>query len=424
MTAVSYRDRHCHPLFAGREARAVNVNDCRSTQELVSTLQKYLRDNPDATWIDAASYDLAQSLLPTHLDLDSVSAHVPISVHTKDHHTLWVNSAALRLAHLDQSIPELAAGGVQVDDQSRPTGLLFEWEAMSLVLDKMPAPDLEDDIQSLLWADARLTSENVTSATDAWIDAGMAEVYFEASTRGLLAVRYELNVRVSPDAIEEQFDYLAGILKHANEHGDKLNGVNVAGIKIFLDGVISSRTAALLGSYRDGSNGNLIWSNKELENLLKRLAEVSPTLRPHFHAIGDAAVRQALDVIRAARASGYWTGNARPVIAHAELISDSDLPRFAELDVEVVVSPQWLAETPERMSYIHLLTDSDFARLGDFTGLLAHDAHLSYGSDWPVSLPDPEQARKHAIDYVQLRSKSQTMNKSEILTKIDAIFTS
>jgi predicted amidohydrolase YtcJ len=295
---------------------------------------------------------------------------------------------------------------------------------MSLVLDAMPQPDLEDDIQSLLFADALLSGKNITSATDAWIDNGMAEVYFEASTRGLLEVSYELNVRVSPDSTDEQFAYLVIIFEQANELRETSHGVSVAGIKIFLDGVVSSRTAALLGSYRDGSNGNLIWSSEALEKLLRRLAEVSPDLRPHFHAIGDAAVRQALDVIQTARASGYWTGSARPVIAHAELISDSDLPRFTELNVEVVVSPQWLEQTPERTSYKHLLTDSDFERLGDFTGLLAHDAHLSYGSDWPVSLPDPEQARKHAIDYVQLRSRSQTMNKSEILTKVDAIFTS
>ena len=422
MTAVSYRDRHCHPLFAGREARAVNVNTCQNTQELVAALQKHLRENPAATWIDAASYDLAQSVSPTHLDLDTVSAHIPISVHTKDHHALWVNSAALRVAQLDKRIPELAAGSVQIDDRSLPTGLLFEWEAMSLVLDGMPQPDLEDDIQSLLWADARLTSENVTSATDAWIDNGMAEVYFEASTRGLLAVRYELNVRVSPEAIEEQFDYLAGILKHANEHGDKLSGVNVAGIKIFLDGVISSRTAALLGSYRDGSNGNLIWSNKELKNLLKRLAEVSPDLRPHFHAIGDAAVKQALDVIRAARASGYWTGSARPVIAHAELIAESDLRRFADLDVEVVISPQWLEPTPQRQALAQILSDADFDRLDNFVGLLRHSATVSYGSDWPVSEPDPALAHQIALEYLKMRCQNGERLDESLFAKLKAVF--
>jgi predicted amidohydrolase YtcJ len=179
---------------------------------------------------------------------------------------------------------------------------------MNLVLSQMPQPTFEEDVELLALADKKLASYGVVAATDAWIDPGMAEVYFEASARGTLSLNYELFIRVSPEEQIDQFEYLERMLNIALEREAAVppNQVAIKGIKIFLDGVISSRTAWLSQPYLDGSHGNQIWSDEALEMLLERLARVSPELRPHFHAIGDAAVSQAVRVIDRARRRGIW----------------------------------------------------------------------------------------------------------------------
>ena len=190
-----------------------------------------------------------------------------------------------------------------------------------------------------------------------------------------------------------------------------------AGIKIFLDGVLSAKSAAVLDAYSDGSFGTKVWADAELDELLSKLADISPELRPHFHAIGDAAVRQALDLVTGVRSSQRWTGPRRPVVAHAELIATPDVLRFEELDVEVVISPQWLkSEDTDNHNFAHMSADV-VSRVGDFAPLIETGAVVTYGSDWPVSLPDPELAISAGVSHLEKRGYSRE-RATEALHKI------
>ena len=420
MRSAPFRDRHCHPLFAGREMNAIDISSSRSVDEAIEALRAYLIQDPNRAWIDVVGFDLARNPEASAKDLDAVSKDIPITVHTNDHHALWVNSAALKIAGLNERIPALDNGSVQVDQTGGATGLLFEWPAMSLVLDQMPTPSLEDDIVSLTNADKVLDSGGFVAATDAWIDPGMAEVYFEAGKRGLLKLKYDLAVRISAESQNAQFEYLEKMLEAEAEQLSSTRNVRIAGVKIFLDGVVSSKTAALLGPYRDGTVTSPIWQLEELIEVLKRLSSMSPLLRPHFHAIGDAAVRQALDAIEVARELKLWSEGAMPVIAHAELIAESDFSRFAQLQAEVVISPQWLQ--PKSLEIKNPLTNEDSERLGDFTWLLLRDAPASYGSDWPVSEPEPLLAKEVALAYLAARKSLSKNDHQRAIEKLNAVF--
>jgi predicted amidohydrolase YtcJ len=270
---------------------------------------------------------------------------------------------------------------------------------MKLVLDKQPQQTLQQDVATLIRAQERLVDAGVCLVSDSWIDPGMAEVYFAAEEQQRLLIPSELWVRVSPADASAQLDYLASMLAKHHAAGAPEN-VQISGIKVFLDGVLGSRTATLLGRYRDGSAGDPIWSDDVLDALLKRVAAISRRLRPHFHAVGDAAVRQALDAIERARFANLWTGDAKPVIAHAELVAEADYKRFDQLEVEVVISPQWIVPESSKSPLAGVLDLDTIARVGDFTGMLLGGAHLCYGSDWPVSSPEPLIAIAAVIEHL------------------------
>ena len=233
----------------------------------------------------------------------------------------------------------------------------------------------------------------------------MGEVYLEAARQNILKIPFQLWVRFSPEDARDQLRYLELLLKELAVN-EKARLVTIAGIKVFLDGVLSSKSAALVDSYNDGSSGHLIWSNAELHELLIWLARISPNLRPHFHAVGDAAVRQALEVIGVAQRSNLWQGTQKAVIAHAELVHKTDAIRAAELGVEVVISPHWLRASPERDRLRDLLPKSIYERIGDFTDLLHAGVDTTYGSDWPVSEPNPMEAIVETVKHLTARGIS------------------
>ena len=387
----AFVDRHCHPLFAERESSALDLTGCKTVEATIEALRAHLTANPGTQWLDAAPFEKSMSNAFLATTLDEVSRDVVITLHSSDRHALWVNSAALEIAGLLDSVPILVDGEVVCDSNGEASGLLLEWSAMKLVLDMQPLPSLQQDVETLEHAQRRLLAAGIVAMSDAWIDPGMGEVYLEASRQGKILMPVELWVRVSQIDLAGQLAYLESLLRQRDLAGND-HLICVAGVKIFLDGVLTSRSAALLEPYRDGSYGDLIWSNEEIDELLERVSGIDPRLRPHFHAVGDAAVRQAAEAISRAKSAGIWTGSRESVVAHAELVSKSDATRLSELAVEVVISPQWLVANDERQSLSEILSEATFIRLGDFSQMLDAGVTLTYGSDWPVSRPAPLDA--------------------------------
>jgi predicted amidohydrolase YtcJ len=379
----AFRDGHCHPLFAGREHVGPDVTDASNLREIAEIILEYAEAHPDVQWIDGAAYDRSIEAEFHRSELDAIVADKPVVLHGADHHTLWVNSKALELAGLLGSIPKVSTGSVDLDGDGAPTGVLREWEAMQLVMKHIPPLSMEQDLDALDWAQKTLLAVGVVEVQDAWIDPGMTEVYLESARRGRLKVITNLAFRADPSTWQVDFEYfeeMRNAIVELNHPSLKANA-----IKFFVDGVLGSSTASVVEPYVAGpaahTHGEQVW---DLDALNSAALEASARgYQLHLHAIGDMAVRTALDVIER-------VGPTIPaVIAHTELVSDSDLIRFAELNVTANFEPLWAREDGQLLTCVPQLGRDRLDTMYRMRDLVSSGARISFGSDWPVSSPIP-----------------------------------
>jgi predicted amidohydrolase YtcJ len=250
---------------------------------------------------------------------------------------------------------------------------------------------MKNEIQALVLACDALLKVGITSAVDAWIEPGMAEVYIEAATAGKLSVDMSLCFLAVAGQWEESVDYHKG-LRAQIEALPKSANLEAKTIKFLLDGALSSGTAALMDPYLDDptTSGLLMWEEDDLLNALCIFDDLH--FQVHLHAIGDAAVRQALDAIEAMQRVNPRR-DRRPVIAHAQLIHPDDFARFARLGVIANYQPLWTYLDPMNKELIlPRLGQERNNRQYPLRAMLDAGVMISYGSDWPVTSHVPLQA--------------------------------
>ncbi|MEY4411272.1 MAG: hypothetical protein RLZ69_846 [Actinomycetota bacterium] len=407
-----FRDGHCHPLFAERESAGPNISGAKSQSEVVALIRDYLASHPNADWIDCGSYepDLYADQPLNAATLDEASAGVPIVVHAADHHSIWVNTAALRVAGLTETVPVVSGGSIDIDAYGYPTGVLREWNAMSLIYAHQPSPNLESDLNAYSRAQERLLAAGVVAVQEAWIDRGMPEVYIEASRRGLLKLRVNLAVRISAEAWQEDLRFAKATRSAIRDVADPLLTANT--VKVFVDGVFGSGTALSQSPYYDGHAAEPVWQIDELRRMA--LAADNAGFQLHFHAIGDQAVSIAVDTVEHLELCNGWV-DRRPVIAHAELVSAADLTRIRRLGIVVCQQPIWATEGASVQQVRDLLGDSVAEQLYPIRTLLDAGIRVSFGSDWPVSDPEPLPGLYAAATRVQPSSLLPPLNASEAI---------
>ena len=382
----AFRDGHVHPIFAGREAAGPVVTKATSITQIQEILKNYRRANPGQTWIEGGAYD--RSIVAGGLFLaswlDEVVSDVPVVLHASDHHTIWVNSKALEL--IPSPVPELISGSVDIDSSGVPTGVLREPQAMALVLDQAPARTLEQEVAALAWADTTLAKQGIVQAQDAWITPGMTEIYLSAVSENALLLDYNLAFKIEPHQWLESIEF-------AKLDREKVNLLSNSKLtaktcKFFADGVFGSGTASVLDPYLDDAHnhGEPLWSKTELEAACLAAAEARFQL--HIHAIGDAGVRQALDAIEYVQ-QRLGVPELPNVIAHAELINDSDISRFAKLNVVANMQPLWAQADGLLMSCVPKLGLGRIDQMYRMRDLIQSGAIIAFGSDWPVSSSNP-----------------------------------
>lgn len=384
--APAFLDGHAHPLFAGREAQGPQLNGLTSVEEMLAEVKRFADTNTSSEWIIGGAYEAVAvaggDFLATWLD--SVVSDRPVVLHAVDHHTVWVNSKALDIAGITEFTPDPEGGTIARNDDGSPRGTLREPLAIQLITQHAPQRTLEQEIAAIKWASDQYLKAGVTAATDAWIEPGMAEAYIAAEISGELKIDVNLFFLAQPDSWRERIDYFAQLRSEIENLGEQSH-LRANTVKIIGDGALSSGTAALLEPYLDdpNSHGLLIWSDEEIIEAARLFDSAGYQL--HIHAIGDAAVRQALNSIESVIASNpQW--DRRPVIAHAQLINPEDLPRFAALGVIANYQPLWTYLDPMNKELIA-------PRIGDVRNNLQYQlasvvrsgARISYGSDWPVT---------------------------------------
>jgi predicted amidohydrolase YtcJ len=243
---------------------------------------------------------------------------------------------------------------------------------------------LQDELNAITWASDQYLAAGVTSSMDAWVEDGMSEIYIEAAKTGQLKIDMNLTFLAKPGKWQSRVNYY-NQMRAIVEALPVAAGLTAKSVKFIGDGALSAGTAAILEPYLDDptSKGLLIWSDEEIVEAAKTFDKEG--LQLHIHAIGDAAVRQALDAIETVIASNpSW--DRRPVITHAQLIDPFDLHRFEALGVIANFQPLWTYLDPMNKDLI-------LPRIGEARNnqqyqlrkLLDSGARISFGSDWPVT---------------------------------------
>lgn len=386
----SFGDGHAHPLYGGLEAVGPPVRRCRSINEIVSAVQKYADTHPDQEWIVGASYD--GSLSPGGLFdarwLDAAVPDRPVVLRAWDYHTLWCNSVALERAGITADTPDPVLGEIPRRDDGSVLGTLREWGATDLVMNVMPPRDEQLRIDALGTAADYYLARGVTWVQDAWVEPADVATYVEAARRGALQMRFNLALYADPRHFDSQVTRFAEQRAMVDAAASPLLTAHT--VKFFADGVVENETGSLLAPYCSGLHEHLGMRNWEGDSLAEAARRVDDLgLQIHIHAIGDAAVRQALDAIEYVVAHN-GPRDRRPVIAHCQLVDDTDLSRFAVLGVIPNMQPLWAQLDA-------LMTVLTIPRLGaeradkqyPIRTLDTSGAPLSFGSDWPVSSGAP-----------------------------------
>ena len=382
----AFADGHAHPLFAGREAQGPKVNGLQTVAEIVAEVKRFAAANPNSKWIIGGAYEAA-IVERGDFDatwLDAAVSDRPVVLHAVDHHTIWVNSKALEVAGINLETSDPDGGTIARREDGSPKGTLREPAAMDLITKLAPARTLQDELDAIAWASEQYLAAGVTSTMDAWVEDGMTEIYVAAAKSGDLKVDLNLTFLAQPEKWRSRIEYYQEMRALVDSLPTNA-GLTAKSVKFICDGALSAGTAAILEPYLDdpSSKGLLIWNDAEIIEAAKVFDKNG--LQLHLHAIGDAAVRQALNVVEAVIAANpKW--DRRPVITHAQLIDPIDLPRFASLGVIANFQPLWTYLDPMNKDLI-------LPRIGEtrnnqqyqLRSVADSGAEISFGSDWPIT---------------------------------------
>ena len=394
MVLPAFQDSHIHLVTGGVELGLCNLNGLRTKEEVFEKIKAYVAANAGQTWVTGGGWDLPvfPQANPRKEDLDALVPDRPAALSSADGHSAWVNSRALALAGVTKDTADPAGGRIERDPKTgEPTGTLRE-SAAGLVEKLVPELGLEDSIEGLR-AGLRLANRfGIASIIEASAGEKILDAYAALDRSAELSVRVLASLHVDTDKGTAEVEHLVK-LRDAY-HGARLKSTAA---KIFADGVMEPHTAALLEPYidRPGDRG-APRLEPEAFNMLAAALDAAD-FQIHVHAIGDRAIRMALDAFEAAgRANGFR--DMRHHIAHLELIDPADIPRFKRLGVAANFQALW--------AYADLyITDLTLPILGPgrsrwlypIGSVAGTGAVIAGGSDWSVSSMNPLEAIQVAL---------------------------
>ncbi|MFG2479001.1 amidohydrolase [Streptomyces fagopyri] len=400
-----FQDAHLHPVPAGLELAQCDLTGARTAEETVRAVRAYADAHRDREWITGGGWSMEafEGGTPTKEVLDAVVPDRPVYLPNRDHHGAWANSRALELAGVTRDTPDPADGRFERDASGEPTGMLQEG-AMRYVGRLAPPATPADRLAALLHAQRHLHALGVTAWQDALVGsfAGMedpSDAYLTAARAGSLTARVvgalwwdrERGAEQIPELVER---------RAALSHGR----FRATSVKLMLDGVAENGSAALLDPYLDtcgcatANRGTSFIDPSRLPAYVTELDALG--FQCHFHALGDRAVRDALDAVEAARKAN-GPSDTRPHLAHLQVVHPDDVPRFARLGATANIQPLWAAHEPQMDELTIPFLGAERAALQyPFGSLLRSGARLAAGSDWPVSSPDPLQGIHVAVNRV------------------------
>ena len=398
-----FQDAHAHPAFAGLTMVRCNLIGAQSLDEALARIARYIAGHPDAEWIAGSGWRMEwfASGTPSRQLLDQHTGGRPAFLVNRDVHGAWANTRALELAGIGPGTPDPPDGRIEREADGGPQGTLHEGAA-TLVGRHVPAASLEEKVQGLLLAQEHLHARGITAWQDAIVGDYLGNpdplpAYLAAAQAGKLTARVRGALWWDRHRGGDQFEELL-----ARREEGQAGRFTAGTVKIMQDGVAENFTAGMIDPYLDscgcqGDGSGLSYVPPDvLREQVTRLDAAG--FQVHLHAIGDRAVREALDAVQAARTANGPSGG-RHHIAHLQVMHPADVPRFAALGVTANIQALWAAHEPQMDELtIPFLGQERAERQYLFGDLLRSGARLAAGSDWAVSSANPMRAVHVAVN--------------------------
>ena len=398
-------DAHVHTTFGGQESLACDLSGAEGLDASLETIRNYVATTagsagpgaPAGGWVTGGGWAMADfpGGAPHASVLDEITEGLPTILLSADHHSAWVNSKAMEIAGLDADTPTPHGGVIEKDEHGDPTGCLHE-SAIDIVSAHVPPASDEDIRAGLLAGQTYLHTFGIT----AWMDAIVGDYSghrspFDAYVAALDSGDLSAEVVGSlwwPRDVDDIDAQVAELLERRRTEGD----FRTTSVKFMLDGIVESRTAAMSSEYSCacGGFGTSYFTREHLQQAFAALDAAGFDI--HCHAIGDAAVKAALDAFESLSAA---RADSRHHIAHVQVVDPADIPRFSSLGVTANLQALWACHEAALVDLnLPLLADERATWLYSFKSFANAGTHLAMGSDWPVSTANPWEAIHVAVN--------------------------
>ncbi len=382
-----FGDAHVHFMEGSMTLLGVKLDDAKTIAAIQKNVKDYAATHPGDGWILGMgwSYDaFGEEALPDKKYLDEVASDRPIFLTCYDGHTTWANSKALQLAGIDRNTPDPENGTIVRDAQGNPTGALKE-SASQLVRKVVPEPTREQRLKALRLGLVEARSHGVTRIHSAGGDFEYFDLYDELRKNGELTARFYISYFLDPPGLTPEIR--TSLEKARSTYHDDWLSAGV--VKTMLDGVVESHTAAMLTPYADNPaiKGKTFWEPAQYQVTVTELDKNGYQI--FTHAIGDGAVRLALDSY-ASMSKINGTHDSRPRIEHIETITEQDIPRFGKDGV--IPSMQPLHAYPDADTLEVWLKNAGAEReprAFAWNSIAQAGGRLAFSSDWPVVTISP-----------------------------------
>ena len=396
MVLPAFQDAHIHPISGGVSyAVGCPLYGIEGKEKYVAKIKECASKLPPGDWVRGDGWLLpafAPTGIPDRKILDAAIPDRPAYFESSDGHSAWVNSKALAIAGIDATTPDPKGGRIDRDPKSgEPVGGLQD-SAMALVADRIPPYSHAQRTEGLRYALKMLNRYGVTSFQDASVEEDALRIYRELDDAGALTARVVASLWWERSGGLEQVSRFVDLRRRYTK-----GRLRATTVKVMQDGVMEVQTAAVLEPYLGKGPG--LGLTMIPPDFLKEVVTAldKEGFQVHFHAIGDAAIRECLDAVEAARRAN-GARDARHHLSHLELFHPSDIPRFRALGAVANFQPLWaFADGYITDLTLPFLSPARQRWIYPIGSLLRSGAVVAFGSDWSVSSANPLEELEVAV---------------------------